>query len=187
MVTGPGVYDGSTLEDYAAAHSDTDRVDRLSFVVVGLAPLAGAALLVTGSFLRRQLERATGQPTVATQITTVGAAVSAIGFTIAAAAAGAAAHVATGPSDGGFPADSVAGYSLDLFASLVLTVSVWGLSMLLLGVAATARRTGQLPTWMVWVAFVAGPLLPVAWLLAMIPMLVAMLWIPAACLMITDS
>jgi hypothetical protein len=40
---------------------------------------------------------------------------------------------------------------------------------------------------MVWVAFVAGPLLPVAWLLAMIPMLVAMLWIPAACLMITDS
>jgi len=187
MVSGPGVFEGSTLEEYAAAYDDTSRVDQMSLVVIGLVPLTGAALLLTGSYLRGQLERATGRATVATRITTLGAAVTAIGFTVAAAAAAAAAHVATGSSDGGFPPDPAVGYSFDLFAALLLTVTAWGLSMLVLGVGVTTRRTGQLPGWMSWVAIVIGAVLPISWVLGSIPLLIVMLWLPAACLMIKNG
>lgn len=187
LMAGPGVYEGSTLVDYAAGHADRAGVARTTILAIFAMPLAAAALVVAAVHLQRRLDDASGGPTVATRVATLGAAITAAGLTIAAAAASAAAHVAGGAADGGFPADAAVGYGLDMLGSQVFAASSWGLALLVAGVAVAARRTGQLSGWMRWVAFVVAPLLPVAWIFGMLPLLAVLLWLPAACLMVENG
>lgn len=182
LVGGPNIYEGGTLADFAAAHADDARILPSSILAILLMPAAAAAFVVTAAFLRRQLEHALGGPTLATRITTIGAAATATALTIASAGLGAATHVATGSSDGGFPADAAAGHALSLFSSQVFATGLWGASVLLVGVAIAARTTGQLPGWLRWAGIVTAVLLPVAWILAF-PWLLLLLWLAAACFM----
>jgi hypothetical protein len=175
----PYVYEGSTLAEYAEAHADTGRITLLSIAAFIVWPLAGACLLWVVTRVRRLLDAALGTASVPGQLAVLGAVVVAAGFTVAAAAASAGAHVATGSIDGGFPADPAAGYPLDMLSGQLFTASLWGAALLLVAIGVAARRTGQLPGWLVWTGFVIAPLLPIAWVFFMLPLMVFVVWVAA--------
>jgi hypothetical protein len=180
----PYVYEGSTLEEFAAAHDDSGRSNLISVTTFILWPLAGLALFVAIARIRRGLDLARGGTSPAGRVATLGAVVLAAGFTIAAAASSAGAHVAGGSSDGGFPPEATAGYALELLAGQVFSVSLWGAAVVLLAVGVAGRRGGHLPGWLLWTGIVIAPLMPVAFMLFMLPLLVFLLWLAAVTFMV---
>ena len=102
----------------------------------------------------------------------------AAGLTVAGAGTAAARHLASGAVDG-FPADPATGYGLDMLSSQVFNISTWGGSLVLVAVGLGARRTGLVPGWLLWAGIVVAPLLPIAFFLGMIPVLVFLLWVAA--------
>jgi hypothetical protein len=66
-----------------------------------------------------------------------------------------------------------------MLASQVQTVTAWGGSLVLLAVGIAARRTQLLPGWLLWAGIVIAPLLPIAFLFGMLPLLAFMLWLAA--------
>ncbi len=178
MALPPYVYEGSTLAEFAAAHEDTTRLDYTSYGAFIVWPLAGLALVVATSYLARAVEAAGS--TIAGRVAVAGATWFAVGTTLGAAASSAGAHVASGSSDGGFPAEPVSGYALEMLASQMLNASMAGGTVLVVAIGLAARRNHQLPGWFVWTGIVAAPLLAVSFLFFGIPTLVFVLWTAAA-------
>jgi hypothetical protein len=173
----PRIYEGGSLDDYAAAFLDGSRTNQMSLVAVVLWPLAGVCLVWAVAHVAACLDRVS-KTSLAGRLATVGAVVMAVGFTVAGAASSAAAHVSSGTGEG-FPADPATGYGLDMLASQVQTVTAWGGSLVLLAVGIAARRTQLLPGWLLWAGIVIAPLLPIAFLFGMLPLLAFMLWLAA--------
>ncbi len=174
----PYVYEGSTLAEFAAAHEDTARLDYTSYGAFIVWPLAGLALVVAVAHLARSVEAAGS--TIAGRVALVGATWFAVGSVLAAAASSAGAHVASGSADGGFPAEPVSGYALEMLSGQMLSASMAGGTILVLAIGLGARRNHQLPGWFVWTGVVMAPLLAVSWLFFMFPTLVFVLWVAAA-------
>jgi hypothetical protein len=72
-------------------------------------------------------------------------------------------------------------------ASQVQNVSAWGGSLVLLAVGIAARRTQLLPGWLLWAGIVIAPLLPIAFLFGMVPLVAFMLWLVAVGVMMKPS
>jgi hypothetical protein len=174
----PYVYEGSTLAEFAAAHEDTTRLNLTSLGAFVVWPLAGVALVITAAHLARAVEA--GGSTIAGRVAVVGATWFAVGSTIGAAASSAGAHVAAGSSDGGFPAEPVSGYALEMLSGQVLSASMAGGTVLVVAIGLAARRTHQLPGWFVWTGVVTAPLLAMSFLFFGIPTLVFVLWTATA-------
>jgi hypothetical protein len=183
---GPRIYQGGSLDDYAAAFLDGSRTNQMSLVAYLLWPLAGVCLVWAVAHIAACLDRVSGGTSLARRLAMVGAVVMAVGFTVAAAASSAAAHVSSGTGEG-FPADPATGYGLDMLASQVQNVSAWGGSLVLLAVGVAARRTRLLPGWLLWAGIVIAPLLPIAFLFGMLPLLAFMLWLAAVGVMMKPS
>ena len=180
----PYVYEGSTLAEFTAAHEDGSRVDLTSYGAFIVWPLAGIALLVATAQLARRLE--TAGSTIAGRVAVAGATWFAVGSTMGAAASSAGAHVAAGSADGGFAAEPVSGYALEMLSSQVLSASMAGGTVLVVSVGLAARRTHQLPGWFVWTGVVTAPLLAMSFLFFGIPTLVFVLWIATAGILMRD-
>ncbi|WP_353815865.1 hypothetical protein [Agromyces sp. SYSU T00266] len=176
----PYVYEGSTLDDFAAAHSDDVRLNLTSLVGVVLFPLAGVLVAWAAAFLRRSVDVGRTSPSIGGQLGVVGAAILAVGSLVAGAASSAGAHVAAGTVDGGFAPVPEVGYGLEMLASQLFNVSTIGLSLLLVAFGVTAWRSRRLPRWLAWAGFVVAPMVPVAWMLGMFPLLFAVAWVAVA-------
>ncbi len=176
IVTGPELYEAGSLDEYTAALADGARQDIVGATAYILLPLMGALLVWAVVFLATSLDRARGTTSMGGRVAIAGAIIMASGFAIAGAASSAAEHVAAG-IEGDFPADASTAYGIDMFASTLMSTSAWGGALVLLGIGVGARRTGALPGWLLWTGIVFAPLLTVAWLFAMVPMLVFLLWI----------
>ncbi len=186
MALPPYVYEGSTLAEFAAAHEDsTTRLDLTSLGAFVVWPLAGVALVVTVVHLARAVEA--GGSTIAGRVAVVGAAWFAVGSTIGAAASSAGAHVAAGSTDGGFPAEPVGGYALEMLSSQVLNASMAGGTVLVVAIGLAARRNRQLPGWFVWTGVVTAPLLAMSFLFFGIPTLVFVLWTATAGILMRNT
>ncbi len=176
LVTGPTIYEDGSLTEYAAAHANGDRSIPVSLVAFVIWPLAGACLIWAVAHISSVMPGATGGPSVAGRIARAGAVVMAGGLTVAGAAAGAAAHLATGTGDG-FPPDPGTAYGLEMLGSQVMSASMWGGSLVLLAVGIGGRRSGRVPGWLLWAGIVVAPLLVVAWVLFMLPLLAYLVWV----------
>lgn len=174
LVSGPNVYEGS-IDEYAAAHANDARLNTVGLAAFLVLPLAGAALIWAVAHVSRSLS-SPGGASLASRVATAGAAVMASGLMVAGAAALAATHVASG-TGGGFPADPAVGYGLDQLSATVMSVSAWGGSLVLLAIGLGARGTGNLPGWLLWTGIVVAPLLPLAYMFAMLPLLVFIVWV----------
>ncbi len=178
VLTGPSVYEGGSLTEYAAAYTDGARELPSSLAAFILMPIAAALLLWAVTHISTVLTQ--GAPeSVAGRVARLGAVAMATLMTAGAAASSAAEHLASGTGDG-FPADPAAGYAIDLLGSQVSAVSSWGGALVLIGLGLVARRTGGLPGWLVWAGFVAAPLLVISWVLFNLPSLVFFLWVAVA-------
>lgn len=186
LVTGPNIYEGGTLEEYAAAHVDGDRTLPLALVAYVLLPLAAACLVWAVAHMSRCLERDGGAPSLGGRVATMGATAMAVGLTVAGATSGAATVVSGGSGDG-FPPDPATGYGLDMMAGHLLNVTLWGGALVLLGIGIAAWRARLIPAWLAWTGFVMAPLLPVAWVLGMLPLLVFLLWLAAVAVMLSPG
>ena len=178
LVTSPNIYEGGTIEEYGAAYADGGREAAATIAAYFVLPLAGACLLWAVAHVSRCLDAARGGASLGGRVATLGAAVMAAGMTVAGAATAAAWHLASGASDG-FPADPATGYGLEMLGSQVFNISLWGGSLVLVAVGIGARRTGLVPGWLLWTGIVMAPLLPSAFFLGMIPVLVFLLWVAA--------
>lgn len=175
LILQPNVYEGS-LENYAASYAESGAINRIGAAAYILFPLAGALLLWAVAHIRSGLDRAAGGSTTAGRTAVLGAVVTATAMTAAACGFLAAAHVALGESEG-FDPEPAVGYGLEIFAGTLMWVGLWGASLVMVAVGLAARGTGLVPGWLLWAGVVAAPLLPVAWMLAMVPMLVFLLWV----------
>ncbi|GAA1060710.1 hypothetical protein [Agromyces bracchium] len=176
----PYVYEGSSLDDFAAAHADDVRLNLTSLLGMVLFPLAGILLVWAAAFLRRSVDVGRVTPSIGGQVGVVGAAITAVGAIVAGAASSAGAHVAAGTLDGGFPPAPEAGYGLEMLASQVFNPATTGLSVLMVAFGVTAWRSRRLPRWLAWAGFVIAPLVPIAWMLGMFPLLFAVVWVAVA-------
>lgn len=174
LVSGPNVYEGS-IDEYAAAHAQDARLTTVGLTAFIILPLAGAALIWAVAYVSRSLASPGGTP-LAGRVATAGAAVMASGLMVAGAAALAATHVASG-TGGGFPADPAVGYGLDQLSASVMSLSAWGGSLVLVAIGLGARGAGKLPGWLLWTGIVVAPLLPLAYMFAMLPLLVFIAWV----------
>lgn len=90
----------------------------------------------------------------------------------------AATYTAVDHSDdfGGFEVVPETAFVVDLIADGFTWALLAGAAVLVWGTALAARRAGVLPGWMTWIGMILVPLLPVAWILFMLPALIFMLW-----------
>lgn len=96
-------------------------------------------------------------------------------------AATAATYTAVDHADqfGGFEVVPETAFVVDLIADGFMWALLAGAAVLVWGIALAARRAAALPGWMTWVGMVLVPLLPVAWMLFMLPALIFLLWFAA--------
>lgn len=178
----PDIYSG-TLDDYAAAFGDEGRLNLVMIASVFLFPLAG--LLLAASVAR--LRHATGsdpRARAAGQVAGFGAAFTAIGSSVAAAAATAGAHVVWQAEGSGFPSVPEVGYGFAMFSSQLFNPAMLGLSIIMVALGYALRRAGRLPGWLAWAGYVLAPLMPIAWVLGMMPMFLAVVWVAAVTAMV---
>ena len=79
----------------------------------------------------------------------------------------------------GFEVVPETAFVVDLIADGFMWALLAGAAVLVWGIALAARRAAALPGWMTWVGMVLVPLLPVAWMLFMLPALIFLLWFAA--------
>ncbi len=182
LVLPPDIYSG-TLEDYAATFGDEGRLNLVMITSVFLFPLAGLVLAASVARLRQ----ATGpdpRDRAAGQVAAFGAAFTAIGTSVAAAAATAGAHVVWQAEGSGFPSSPETGYGLAMFGSQLFNPSLIGLSVVMVALGYALRRARRLPGWLAWTGYVLAPLMPIAWVLGMMPMFLAVIWVAVVTAMV---
>jgi hypothetical protein len=96
-------------------------------------------------------------------------------------AASAATYTAVDHADsfGGFEVVPETAFVIDFIADGFNWANLVAAAVLVWGVALAGRRSGALPGWMCWVGIVLVPLLPIGWMLFMVPVLVFFLWFAA--------
>jgi hypothetical protein len=96
-------------------------------------------------------------------------------------AATAATYTAVDHSDsfGGFEVVPETAFVIDLLADGFNWANLVAASVLVWGLALAGRRSGHLPGWMCWIGIVLVPLLPIGWMLFMVPVLVFLVWFAA--------
>lgn len=186
LVTGPNPYEGGASDAYAAAFADDARQTPVGVAAFILLPLAGAALLWAVAHIASCVDSARGGRSLGGRVAMLGAAVVAAGMTVSGAASSAAEHVSSGTGDA-FPPDPGTGYGLDMIASQILSISFWGGSLVLLAIGIAARGTSLVPGWILWAGIVVAPLLPVAFMFGMLPLLVFLLWLAVVCAMMRPA
>ncbi|MRX42678.1 hypothetical protein [Agromyces kandeliae] len=175
----PYVY-GGTLADWASGVDDEARLNLLVGLSTIVFPVAGILLMWSAAHLRTAIDHDRPRPSIPGQLAVLGAAVTSIGVVVAASASAAAAHVVAPSADGGFPAVPEVAYGLEMFSSQVLNPSFFGLSLMVFALSVGLRRVRRLPGWLAWAGCILAPLLPVAWMLGMIPLLLAAVWVAIA-------
>ena len=82
-------------------------------------------------------------------------------------------------SFGGFEVVPETAFVIDFIADGFIWASLVTAAVLAWAITLSAKRTGALPGWLCWVGFVLTPLLPVGWMLFMVPALMFYLWFAA--------
>ena len=178
MATGPMIYEGGTLSEYADAYADGSRSNLMATAALLLWPLAAAMLLWSVVHLTTTLAAAcTGSP-VPGRIARLAAGVIGAGLVVAAAAGGAAGHVASGTGD--FPAMIESGYALDMLSSQVWAASMSVGAVLLVALIVAARGSGALPRWILWAGAVIVVAVPFGVAIFMLPTLFFVVWLAVA-------
>jgi hypothetical protein len=164
-----------SADDYAATYADGAGPAPLGRLL-GLA--AVIALLWALARLRTALppERV-GLPAGAIQLAGSLYAATWVGAIVTAAATYSAVDHAD--SFGGFEVVPETAFVIDFIADGFIWASLVASAVLVWGVTLAAKRTEALPGWLCWVGFVLVPLLPVGWMLFMVPVLVFFLWFAA--------
>ncbi|WES64557.1 hypothetical protein P0L94_00465 [Microbacter sp. GSS18] len=182
MVLPPDIYSG-TLEGYAAAFGDEGRLNLLMIASLFLFPLAGLLLAASVARVRQALG---AEPAVhaAGRVAAFGAAFTAIGTSVAAAAATAGAHVVWQAEGSGFPSSPETGYGLAMFSSQLFNPALVGLSIVVVALGYGLRRAGRLPGWLAWAGYVLAPLMPIAWVLGMMPLFLIVIWVAVVTTMV---
>ncbi|GAA1578858.1 hypothetical protein GCM10009789_35670 [Kribbella sancticallisti] len=178
----PGFVLGNPTSPYSARADD--YVARYA-EGAGSAPLGrllglGAVIALLWALARLRIvfppERA-GQPAGAIQLAGSLYAASWVGVIVTAAATYTAVDHAE--SFGGFEVVPETAFVIDFIADGFIWANLVSAAVLVWGIALASRRTGALPGWLCWVGFVLAPLLPVGWMLFMVPALVFYLWFAA--------
>lgn len=180
--SGPMIYEGGTLSEYADAYADGTRSNLMVTAALLLWPLAAAMLLWSVVHLTTNLAVARSGSPVPGRIARLAAAVICAGLVIAAAAGGAAGHVASGTGD--FPAMPESGYALDMLSSQVWAASMSVGAVLLVALIVAARGSGALPRWILWAGAVIAVALPFGVAVFMLPTLFFVVWLAVATAMV---
>lgn len=173
---GADVYTSSP-EEFAAHYGDAENHNLLVLGAYLLFPLAAVFLAWTVARIRTALTP------VAAGAATVGAAVLATVSVVSGILTYTGALVSASAEDG-FAADPSAGHALMLAAANLAVAQGVGAAVVAWSVAIGARRSGRLPGWLVWTGIVLTPLLPYAWIFAMIPMLAFLIWLVAVSIIV---
>lgn len=176
--TGPMIYEGGTLPEYAEAYADGSRSTLMVTAALLLWPLAAAMLLWSIAHLTTSLQSARPGSAVPGRIARLAAGVVSAGMVVSAAAGGAAGHVASGTGD--FPAMIESGYALDMLSSQVWAASMSVGAVILVALLVAARGSGALPRWLLWAGAVVAVALPFAAAVFMLPALFFVVWLAAA-------
>lgn len=167
--TGANVYTSSP-EEFAAYYGDTANHNLLVLAAYLLLPLAALFLAWTVARIRTMLT-----PVAAGAATIGGAALAAVSLVNGIMTYSGA--VVSASAEDGFAADASAGHAVMLAAANLAVAQGAAAALLAWAIAIGARRTGRLPGWLVWTGIVLTPLLPYAWIFAMIPMLAFLIWL----------
>jgi len=82
-------------------------------------------------------------------------------------------------SFGGFEVVPETAFVIDFIADGFNWANLVASAVLVWGITLAANRADALPGWLCWIGFVLTPLLPVGWMLFMVPVLVFFLWFAA--------
>jgi len=185
LVTGPTVYEGS-LAEYGAGYADGGREWPVSIASFFLLPIAAGLLVWAVAHIATGVDRALGRATVGGRVATIGAGVMAASLTAAGAATVSAEHLASGRVEG-FPVDASTAYGMDLLSSALLNLGLWGGSAVLIAIGVSARGAGLVPGWLLWAGIVVAPLLTIAFMFGMLPLLAFLLWVAVVGFMVRPA
>lgn len=180
--TGPMIYEGGTLPEYAEAYADGSRSTLMVTAALLLWPLAAAMLLWSIAHLTTSLQSARPGSAVPGRIARLAAGVVGAGMVVSAAAGGAAGHVASGTGD--FPAMVESGYALDMLSSQIWAASMSVGAVLLVALIVAARGSGALPRWLLWSGAVIAATVPFGVAMFMLPALFFVVWLAMATAMV---
>lgn len=186
LVLPPNTYT-STAADWAAAHGAEPLLTLGIVCSTFLFPLAGIFLVWSAARLRGALRTDRDADVMAGRLALFGAAFAAIGTSVAAGAAAAGSHMAAGGDTGGFAPEPAVGLGLSMLGSQVFNPSQIGLSVVLIALGVGLRRAHRLPGWLAWAGYVLAPVLPIAWVLGMIPLFLAVTWVATVTAMVNTE
>lgn len=100
---------------------------------------------------------------------------------VGAIVAAAATYTAVDHADsfGDFEVVPETAFVIDFIADGFIWASLVAAAVLVWGIALAGKRSGALPGWLCWVGFVLTPLMPIGWMLFMVPVLLFFLWFAA--------
>jgi hypothetical protein len=180
--SGPMIYEGGTLPEYAEAYADGTRSNLTVGAALLLWPVAAALLLWSVVHLTTSLASARPGSRVPGRIARLAAGIIGASLVISAAAGGAAGHVASGTGD--FPPMIESGYALDMLSSQIWAAGVSVGAALLVALIVAARGSGALPRWLLWTGAVIAVALPFAAAVFMLPALFFVVWVAVATAMV---